>query len=537
VTWNKGRHVFKFGGEWKPQHRFAGAIPNETYGSFSFNGSFTGQAYGDFLLGIPQTSSRRDPLTQRTMKDQELGLFITDSFKVNNRLTLDLGLRWERFGPPSYEDGLVMNYDFASQTVLIPAGSESKVSPLYPKTIKIATGDVAYKTRMSNFRPRVGFAYRMDDKTVVRGGYGFFSEYLGRYARLSSSPFDITESYQNQVVNGVPLFTFPNPFPSSLASAGIPSQSVAAYPTTISQGRLEQWNLTLERQYKDIGFRLSYVGSRNLNLNYGVGVNKPAPSTIPFTTARRPYPQFNGVTVYRQDGGAKFNAMTFEVQRKLGQVTFDTHWTWSSNFTKAIGEDPFGPMIWYRDTYTPRHRMVINAVWELPFGKGRHFMKQAPRAVDAVLGGWQIYWIGYLETGHWFYPSFSGSDPSNTNTIGGRPDRICDGSLPSAQRSINRWFDTSCFAVPPANAARYGNSGVNFLEGPGFNMQHASIAKTFSFTERIKFTFTTSFANAFNHPNFNLPAANISTTSAGYVSSLVEGAKGRHIELRGRVDF
>jgi hypothetical protein len=162
-------------------------------------------------------------------------------------------------------------------------------------------------------------------------------------------------------------------------------------------------------------------------------------------------------------------------------------------------------------------------------------MRQAPRAVDAVLGGWQIYWIGYLETGHWFTPSFSGSDPSNTNTVGGRPDRVCSGILPSGNRSVNRWFDSSCFAVPPAG--RYGNSGVNFLEGPGYNMQHASIAKTFAITERFKFTFTTAFANAFNHPNFALPASNISSTNAGIVSSLAEGAKARHIELRGRIDF
>ena len=535
LTWSKGRHVIKAGGEWKPQHRFSGAIPDNSYGSFSFNGSFTGQAYGDFLLGIPLSSTRLDPLTNRTQVDRELGLFVTDSFKVNSRLTLDLGLRWERFGPPRYEDNLVYNFDLASQTVLIPTGTENQVSPLYPKTIKVATGDIGFHPKKTNFRPRVGLAYRLDNRTVVRGSFGVFSEYLGRYIRLSSSPFQISETYQNQIVNGAPVFAFPNPFPSSIASAGIPSQGVTAYPSDIDNGRIEQWNVTIERQYKDIGFRLSYIGSHNYNLNYSVGINKPAPSLIPFTPARRPYPQFNAVSVFRTDAQAKFNAMTFEVQRKLGQFTFDTHWTWSSNFSKSIGEDPFGPLMWARDTFTPRHRVVLNAVWELPFGKGRKYMANAPRIADGVLGGWQIYWIGYLETGHWFTPSFSGSDPSNTNTIGGRPDRVCDGSLPSSQRSIDHWFDTSCFVVPPQG--RFGNSGGNFLEGPGYNMQHASIAKTFNITERWKFTFTAALANAFNHPNFTLPAANVSSTSAGFVSDLVEGARARHIELRGRIDF
>jgi len=536
MTWSKGRHVVKFGGEWKPQHRFQGSIPTDTYGNFSFNGSFTGQAYADFLLGIPFNSTRLDPLTNRTVRDQELGLFITDSFKVNNRLTLDLGLRWERFGPPSYEDNLVYNYEVDSQTVIIPRGTENRISALYPKTIKVVSGDIGMHPQKTNLRPRIGFAYRLNDKTVVRGGFGIFSEYLGRYIRLSSAPFQISESYQNQISNGVPLFSFPNPFPSSLTTAAVPSQSVTAYPRDVKNGNIRQWNVTLERQFRDTGFRFSYVGSHNYNLNYSVGINKPQASLIPWTTARRPYPQFNGVSVFRNNGESKFNAMTFEMQRKMGQVTFDAHWTWSSNFSNfgAI-EDPYASLFWYRDTYTPRHRAVINAVWELPFGKGRKYMHQAPRAVDAVLGGWQIYWIGYMETGHWFTPSFSGADPSNTNTVGGRPDRVCSGILPSEKRSVNRWFDTSCFAVPPAG--RYGNAGVNFLEGPGYNMQHASIAKTFTITERFKFTFTTAFANAFNHPNFALPSANVSSTSAGYVSSLAEGAKARHLELRGRIDF
>ncbi len=535
ATWAKGRHVIKFGGEWKPQHRFVGNIPAGSYGSFSFTGSYTGQAYADFLLGIPQSSSRLDPLTNRTLRDQEFGMFITDSFKVNNRLTLDLGLRWERFGPPNYEDNLVNNYNFDTQTILIPTGTESKVSALYPKTIKVATADIGYSPKKTNFRPRFGLAYRLDDKTVIRGGFGIFSEYLGRYIRLSSSPFQISESYSNQIVNGVPAFTFPNPFPSSIASAAIPSQSATAYPSDIDNGRVDQWNITVERQYRDMGFRLSYVGSHNYSLNYSLNVNKPAASTIPFTTSRRPYPQFNSVSVFRTDAESKFNAVTLQAQRKLGMITFDTHWTWSSNFSKSIGEDPFGSMVWYRDTYTPRHRVVLNIVWEAPFGKGRKFLAHAPRVVDGVVGGWQVYWIGYLETGHFFTPSFSGSDPSNTNTVGGRPDRVCDGSLPSSQRSINRWFDSSCFAVP--KNGYYGNAGVNFLEGPGYNLQNLSIAKTFDITERWKFTLTAAASNAFNHPNFALPSANISTSSVGYVSSLIEGAKGRKIEIRGRIDF
>ena len=153
-------------------------------------------------------------------------------------------------------------------------------------------------------------------------------------------------------------------------------------------------------------------------MNYSINVNKPQPSLDSFTAARRPYPQFVNATYFRNDGEQKFNAMTFEVQRKTGQVTFDAHWTWSSNYDNTLNvENPYSPRFWERDPYTPRQRVVLNAVWQIPVGKGQQFMANAPGIVNTVLGGWQLYWIGYLETGHYFSPTFSGADPSGTQHI------------------------------------------------------------------------------------------------------------------------
>src|SRR6266566_2152564 len=334
VTWSRGRHVFKFGGEYKPQSRFNGSIPEGTYGSFSFNGSLANYAYADFLLGLPFTSTRLDPLTNRNTLDSELGLFAQDSFKVNNRLTLDLGLRWDRFGSPRFEDGLMLNWDPKTGNVIIPKGKESSVSALYPKNINIVTGDVQMSPSDRNFVPRIGVAYRVTDKLVIRGGYGIFNETLGRYARLQGTgPFQISETYQNVITDGQPLLAFPNPFPSSLASARVPSQTITGYPIDASNGKIHQYNLTIEQQFKDIGFRLSYVGSHDYGMNYGIGINKPAPSLIPFTTDRRPYPQFTSASFYRSNGEGKFNAVTVEVMRRVGQLTFDSHWTLASSYS------------------------------------------------------------------------------------------------------------------------------------------------------------------------------------------------------------
>ena len=126
--------------------------------------------------------------------------------------------------------------------------------PLYPNNIQLVTGDVFMDPKLTNFVPRIGAAYRLSDKTVIRGGYGIFNETLGRYSRIQGGgPFQISETYLNTVTNGVPLFSFPNPFPSSLSNARTPSQNVTGYPLNPDNGKIHQFNVTIEQQFHDIG--------------------------------------------------------------------------------------------------------------------------------------------------------------------------------------------------------------------------------------------------------------------------------------------
>ena len=538
MTWSTGRHVVKFGGEYRPQSRLVNTVPEGTYGSFNFNGSLSGYGYADLLLGYPFASTRLNPLVNRTRRDSELGLFITDSFKATSRLTLDLGIRWDRFGSPVFDDGLMLNWDPSTGNVLVPNDKIDRISPLYPRTINIVPGDVRQNPKNTNFAPRIGAAYRLRENFVLRGGYGIYTETLGRYSRLQGGgPFEIAETYQNIAADSRALLSLPNPFPSSLTAATVPSQSVTGYPLATDNGRIHQFNVTVERQIGNVGVRASYVGSRNRGMNYSLNINKPQPSMTAFSQQRRPYPQFIGTTYFRSGGEQNFNALTLQGQRKAGQITFDAHWTWASNYSNMLNlENPYSPLLRSRDAFTPRHRGVVSAVWEMPFGRGRRYLATAPAVVNHIAGGWQLYWIAYMESGQFFSPSFSGSDPSGTNTVGGLPDRICNGNLPSGDRQLNRWFDASCFAAPPRGG--FGNSGANVLEGPGYHMHHLSVAKSFPITERVKFTFTSAFTNLFNHPNFRNPASNISNPgSVGVINSVREGGKSRRIELRGRIDF
>ncbi len=525
LTWSVGRHILKFGGELKTVQEFLGSIPDGTFGNFNFNGTLSGNAYADFLLGMPFTSSRLSPLVNRDRREKEFGMYITDSYKVSQKLSIDYGVRWDYFTAPRFADGLQYAWDRNSGNVVIPENTTQKVSPLYPKNINVVTGKVLPSPDKGNLRPRFGFAYRLRDKSVVRGGYGVFTEAIGYFSRLQGvGPFQISETYNNQGPDGRPFFAFPNPFPSNLASAAIPSQSIGAFPSQTNNGIIHQFNLTLEQQIGDLGLRLSYVGSRNRGLNYNMAINKPQPSVTPFTQARRPYPQFLGVTEAQSDGRSNFNSVQFEVQRKVGSIiTFDAHYTLQSHLSDFLNlENPYNHRLWNRETFSARHRAVFSTTIKLPFGKGQPFLAAIPSAADLLIGGWRVNTISTITSGQFFSPGYAGADPSNTNTVGGLPDRICDGNLSRDERSIARWFDPKCFAVP--TSGRFGNSGVNVLKRPGYVVHHLTLAKDFRLSERFKLEYVASVANLFNHGIFNPPISNISTAGTGQITSILVGA-------------
>ena len=557
LTWSKGRHVWKFGGQFNRFNSFFGEIPN--YGSFSFNGAYTGLGYADFLLGIPRTSSRVDPLVNRKITNREIGLYVQDSFKVSNRLTLDLGVRWDFYDSPRYEDGLMYNFDPASGNVIVPQPALSKISPLYPTNIKVVAGDPTPTPDKNNIRPRLAAAYRLGDNWVIRGGYGQFTERIDYFQRVTGTgPFEIGETYDNAITGGVPLFTFPNPFPSSLATARFVSQSARILPTQTDLGTIHQFNFSIEREYKNAGFRASYIGSRGRGLNYALNINKPRPSTTAFTADRRPFSQFIGVTDFRSDGSSNYDSLQLQAQRKMGDFTFNAHYTWANNlFNYGNLENPYDVTSqWGHDSPTRRHYAVINTTYNVPLGKGGKYLSAAPAGLDHLVSGWTVQTISYFGSGTYFTPGFSGQDVSNTNSVGGVPDRIKNGSLPSGQRKPEQWFDISAFKIPGCpdstpvctaaqrqNIGRFGNAGFNFLEGKGLHVYHLSFSKKNHITERLSFTFVTAISDLFNRAHFNNPAANISVpATVGRFQSVIadfasEKPGHRVIMFKGRIEF
>ncbi len=543
LTWAKGKHVLKFGGEYRDYWWFSGGLGNEVYGTFNFNASITGIGYGDFLLGIPFSSNRLDPLVNRPNHNRQAGLFFADTFKVTQKLTLDYGLRWDYYGNATYDDGLMYNFDMASGKVIVPQGYLSQVHPLYPKNIPIAEGQVVPNSALGNWQPRISAAYRITPKTVLRGGYNQYTDSWSYTARRpGSSPFVLTESYNNVITNGVPLFSFPNPFPSSLSSATVPSQTVTVLPLDTQNGTIRQLNFTIEREMFGLGLRASYIGMLNSGLNYGTyNMDKPQPSTTPFTQARRPYNLFTAVNVFGTDGKVHYNSAQFEVQKRTGPFVFNSNFTWSKNmYNWANTENPYSITDkWARDAANREKYWVTSFTWNLPFGKQQKYMSDAPKVVDLLIGGWVTQFVTTFASPTYVSPAFAGSDPSGTNTVGGLPDAISS-PYDGFDRTISQWFNPKAFAVP--TLGKFGNSTPNSLEGYGINVQHLSLAKRFRITERLSTTFTGAFSNLMNHPHYQAINTNISNPNPGMFTGTrpnyePEKQSFRQIDLKLRVEF
>lgn len=554
ISWQVGRHVWKFGGNVEHFDNFYGRITD--YGTFTFDGSITGSAYADFLLGLPRSSQRTNPLGDREQTLTEYGLYVEDSFKLTHKLTLDYGARWDLYGTPGAPDHLLYNFDPATGSVLVDPGAIAQVSPLYPSNISVKAGAVQAIAAKSNFVPRLGAAYQLTDHSVLRGGYGIYISRFGAAGAFnnflpinpqlgSTGPFALSETYFQNTPSPTtaPLLSFPNPYPSSTAFATVPSQSVNGYPRNVTNGHIHQFSGTYETEFKKMGFRASYVGSRSTGLNYSLNINQPQPSTTPFTTSRRPYPNLVTATMLRFDGGAKYDSLQIDVKRRAGGFTFNANYSLARSKANYLDtENPYDVLShWANDGLTRRHYAVGSLAYVLPFGRGQRFLGTANGTMDRVIGGWSTNVITYLASGTYFSPSFSGSDPTNTNTFGGLPDLIGDPNNIPGGKSKTNWFNTAAFAVP--QAGHFGNALPNSLESQNLYLTHLSLIKHIALTDRVKFQFITQMSNLFNHPQFLAPSGSISvaggnqfTSQVGTFSSL-EVAKPRQITFQGAFIF
>jgi len=540
MTWTHGRHAVKFGGDLR-RRQITEYQTNRGNGRFNFSTGFTampgvsgsGNSMASFALGYATLIEQDFTLAWPGMRAWESGFYVADDWRVTSRLTVNLGLRWEYYGPYSEVADRWSNFDAATGTILV-AGQNG------------VSNTAGVGKRWKDFAPRFGFAYQLTQHTVVRGGYGIFYNPNGTggaalrldrhppYGPIYSvSPGD--EFVATRVSDGFPPVPVPN-----FAALSNPSGSVIGVIPTFGPAYAQQFNLTLEREIAPANLLLkaAYVGNLGRHLGTTFNDNQPIPG--PGSTGpRRPFyamrPNLADVTYQVSDGKSNYSALQLAAEKRLSQgLSMLLGYTWShaidntgTEFGGGTGT-PQDPRCRNCDRGSSasdmRHRFTAAYTYHLPAGQGHRWLSHGAPA--SLLGGWQISGFVTLQTGLPFTPQLQ---TSTTNGTGSRPDRVASGVLPSTDRNLNRWFDVSAFTTPAPFT--YGNSGRDILFGPGRVNFDVSLLKSFSLWEKCKLQFRADAFNVFNTPQFGLPGASIGNASAPVISSIVGNPRQMQLSL------
>jgi hypothetical protein len=496
-------------------------------GVFSFANTWTGNPFGDFLLGLPAAYTQTG-LFVAYSRNQIYNFFVQDDYRVLPNLTLNLGMRYE-YGTPNYEKyNRMSNYNLDTGTMIQASGSNRYL--VNPDRL--------------NFAPRIGLAWTAMPKLVVRSAYGFFYQHTFRQGRenllAENEPFlqNLTASQGPGTPNPITLDS--GPPPNFFANALQTQVSVRGNDPNLKNGYVQQWNLTLQYALaKDWIFEVGYVGNKGTHLSRFWNANQPSVAGTSATLgARRPNQGFGDVEYMDSGGNSFYNSLQTRLEKR-----FSNGMTLLHSFTYARGLDNVGAWndpngsLYPQDAYNfadekalaeniVQLTSVASWVYELPFGKGRKMMSSAPAAVNALLGNWQADGIWTWRTG---LPLTISSPACAACQMGG--DRSIRGNVvPGVSPSVSNpgpsdWFNPNAFAL---QTTPYGTVGRDTVWGPGLQQWDLGFVKRFSMAERRYFQFRGELFNAFNQVNFAPP---ISTVGSPGFGTITAARAGRNVQL------
>jgi hypothetical protein len=568
-----GRHTLRIGYEWQ---RIDTAIDdfNPVYGSDTYNGQFSkaagatslsaaqlSEAYGlaDFMTGARSAYELNNYVIVDYRQRMHFA-YVQDDFKVNPKLTLNMGLRYE-FATPQWEaNNHLANFDPATNS-LIPAKSGS----LYDRAL--------VQPRHKYFAPRFGLAYQILPKTVIRSAYGIsyvhFNRLGGENLLSYNGPYIVDAQISQDIANlpvcasasADPVTCFrPTQmgYPENFAVPANfnPLRAQARYiPRDNPSGYIQSWHFTIQHEIaKDLVLDVGYVGNRGSHLMILADWNQARPNSSIAENlslqARRPIQNFGAIEVAYGAGYSTYNALQMKLEKRYSAgLTFINSFTWSKGIDNASGHleanNGDNSRANIRDLahekglsgYDQPFNDTLSGVYALPFGRGRKFGGTWNRLTDSVLGGWQLTLINTLTSGLPLNITYS---PTGQFQVSGlpsvRPNQVPGSSLvtPEGQRTTNTYLDKNAVSTPTDPSKPFGTLARNAARGYGLFQLDLGLHKEFVVTERARLQFRSEWFNLTNQTNFGAPNTNISGSNYGSITSTFPA---RQVQFALRLSF
>jgi hypothetical protein len=533
----------------------------------------TGDPLSSFLLNVPSGANRRN-VNETERPGGLLSAFLQDSWKATPKLTINYGLRYDYPFIPPYgkystigEQGGIEtgDMDFATGTYVLqklpPPCSVRGHAPCIPGDgtlpahVAVLPYDHIAHNVHTNYGPRFGFAYKVNDNTVVHGAFGIvFDDWAavtqmaqnieGSWPDIGQQIAPSTTNYPT-AGNPTPTVTAQNPFGSGSSSLFPPATPFTSnqwfYDPHIKNPYSEQWNFGFQRQIgTSLALRADYVGSGSHRTNVGGLYNTSLTPGPGDTQARALYPYSIPMFYDRSIGTASYNALQVQLDKRYTNgFSYQVAYTWSKSFAMDDGwfgvegqtvQDPYHPSASYGLSGTNIPNVLsINSLYEVPVGKNKRF-STGNKVFDYILGNWQSNNIFTFRDGQ----AFTAQDGTDRANIGGgsqRADQVGDPHL--SHRTAAQWFNTSAFALPPQYT--FGNAYRNSLRAQRWINLDTSVIRSFPFWGERSFQFRAEAFNVFNHPVFGIPSKDVSTTSFGSVSSTANSP--RQMQFSGKIIF
>jgi hypothetical protein len=558
-TWIKGRHSLKFGAEIRYE-QFTIFQPSASRGTADFSAGFTdnpaapesgGFGFASFLLGLSDGGSIVN-LHNVDYRRQIYAGFVQDDFKKSSRLTFNLGLRYELYTTVKAAGNEQANFDFGCGCLIVPKGQNAVLTPTLASQLPIERNGSPglVSPDLHNFAPRVGLAYKINDKLVFRTSYGIFygGQENGPYSNPSpgfNPPFFVTQSFNQPC-----LQNSANPAPGQIDCSipgfnslqqGFPANSLVDPNTPllfsvspkITTPFMQQWFLGFQYELpSNIVAQISYVGSHGADLFGLFNGNEAVPTadpTIP-TAPRRPDPNIDaGIDTLRSNLFSNYTALQARLEKRFSNgLQFEAAYTYSHALDDAsdanLGSQNQGdfrlqtaPQLEYGNAdFDVRHRFVFNFVYDLPFGKDQRFGSNLSGVRNQIVGNWQVTGIISAQTGNWFTPTddlvnISNSDGGGAVFNSARPNVVGN---PNGKPCLAGTIFNTCAFVANTVEGTFGDAGRNIIRGPGLQNWDLSFIKEFPVREQMHFEFRAELFNIWNHPN--LTFADVTTTNENF---------------------